>query len=381
MTEAHGPVDVVVVGGGVIGSAAAWRLAARGRSVVLLEQFEPNHRRGASHGTSRIYRQAYEDGFHTTLAGRAFPLWRALEEITGSRVLTLTGAVDHGHPGCVLTRADTLSSLGIAHEVLEPRAAEKRWTGMRFDTAVLHHPAAGRLHADRAVRALQDAARRAGADVRHRVTVREVHGRGSDPEVVTDTGVVRARHVVLAAGAWTRTLLAGANVRPAPELPTLRTTQEQPAHFVPLTDADWPSFVHHPGAELTADGIHREGIYGLGSASGIKIGEHGTGPEVHPDTRDFRPDPAGVQRLVDYAAAWLPGVDADSAAADTCLYTTTPDSRFVVDRIGDVTVAAGFSGHGFKFAPAVGDLVAGLVAGEIRAPQPFRFGARREAVA
>ncbi|MGW0043052.1 FAD-dependent oxidoreductase [Rhodococcus sp. NPDC003348] len=376
MTQVQGPVDVVVVGGGVIGSASAWRSAARGRSVVLLEQFEPDHRRGASHGTSRIYRQAYDDEFHTVLAGRALPLWRELEEISGTDVLTLTGAVDHGNPVAVAARTRTLSGLGVPHELLEPAAAEKRWTGMRFDTTVLHHRGAGRLHADRAVRALQLAAQRAGADVRYRHAVREIHGTGSGVDVVTDVGVVRARHVVLAAGAWTRTLLAGADIRPAPTLPALRTTQEQPAHFAPVTGAEWPSFVHHPGAELAG-----EGIYGLGSASGIKIGEHGTGPEVHPDTRDFRPDPAGVQRLVDYAAAWLPGVDAASAVADTCLYTTTPDGRFVVDRLGDVTVAAGFSGHGFKFAPAIGDLVAGLVAGDVRAPEPFRFGTRRTEVA
>ncbi|MFD1815257.1 FAD-dependent oxidoreductase [Rhodococcus gannanensis] len=370
------PVDVAVVGGGVIGSAAAWRLAARGRSVVQLEQFEPDHRRGASHGTSRIYRQAYDDDFHTLLAGRALPLWRSLEEVTGTSVLTLTGAVDHGRPETVLTRASTLGALGIDHEVLDVPAAESRWPGMRFDTTVLHHPAAGRLHADRAVWALQDAARRAGVEIRHRTPVREIHGLASGVEVVTDVDVIRARHVVLAAGAWTRPLLANTTVRPAPVLPSLRTTQEQPAHFAPVTDADWPSFVHHPGAEL--DG---EGVYGLGSETGVKVGEHGTGPVVHPDTRDHRPDPDGVQRLVDYAATWLPGVDAASAVPDSCLYTSTPDSRFVVDRAGDVTVAAGFSGHGFKFAPAVGELVAGLVAGDVRAPVPFRFGVRRPVVA
>lgn len=376
MVQVNGPVDVVVVGGGVIGSAAAWRLAARGRSVVLLEQFGPGHRRGASHGTSRIYRQAYEDDFHTTLAGRALPLWRAAEKIAGTRVLTLTGAVDHGHPACTLTRARTLAALGIAHEVIDPAEAEKRWPGMRFDTSVLFHPAAGRLHADRSVQVLKDAAQRAGAEVRHRAAVREIHGAATGVEVITDTGVVRARHAVLAAGAWTRSLLASTSIRPTPVLPPLRTTQEQPAHFVPVIDAEWPSFVHHPGAELAG-----EGIYGLGSESGIKIGEHGTGPVVHPDTRDFRADPDGVQRLADYASAWLPGVDASTAAADTCLYTSTPDSRFVVDRLGDVTVAAGFSGHGFKFAPAVGDLVAGLAAGDVRSPEPFRFGPRAAVVA
>src|SRR5690606_3228967 len=113
---------------------------------------------------------------------------------------------------------------------------------------------------------------------------------------------------------------------------------------------------------------------------GIKIGEHGTGAQVEPDNRSFVADPDGVRRLVDYARTWLPGVDAESARADTCLYTTTPDSNFVVDRAGAITVAAGFSGHGFKFAPAIGELVADLADGTATSPEPFRFGARQPAV-
>lgn len=181
---------------------------------------------------------------------------------------------------------------------------------------------------------------------------------------------------MIAAGAWSRRLLSEGGIAPVPHLPRLRTTQEQPAHFAPRTDEQWPAFVHHPGARLTT-----EGIYGLGSDDGIKIGEHGTGPEVDPDARTFEPDPDGIRRLVDYATTWLPGVDPDSVAADTCLYTTTPDSNFVVDRIGEVTVAAGFSGHGFKFAPAIGELVAGLTDGTAATQDPFRLGIRDSAVA
>ncbi|OWY79545.1 MULTISPECIES: FAD-dependent oxidoreductase [Rhodococcus] len=375
MTRVSRLVDVVVVGGGVIGSAAAWRLAARGRTVVLLEQFEQGHHRGASHGSSRIYRQAYDGQFYTALAARALPLWRRLEETTGSRVLELTGAVDHGLPAAVHAKATALYQLGIAHSVLTPAEAQRRWPGIRFDTTVLHHPDAGRLHADRSVAALQRAAAQAGADVRHTTPARTVRETDRGVEIVLDSEVITARHVVVAAGAWTRIVLDGLTGGTAPHLPALRTTQEQPAHFVPLTDAQWPSFVHHRGAEL--DG---EGIYGLGSVDGIKIGEHGTGPQVEPDSRSFVADPDGVRRLVGYARTWLPGVDAGSVRVDTCLYTTTPDSNFVVDRAGAVTVAAGFSGHGFKFAPAIGELVADLADGTATSPEPFRFGARQPAV-
>lgn len=376
MSRNQGRADVVIVGGGVIGSAAAWRLAARGRSVVLLEQFGPGHRRGASHGSSRIYRQAYDGEFYTALAARALPLWRALEDAAGTSVLTLTGAVDHGLPDALAAKASASAALGIPHELLDPAEAGRRWPGIRFDTQVLHHPDAGRLHADRAVQALNCAAARAGADIRHDVAVRGISSTATGVEIVTDRETIPAGHVVVAAGAWTRSLIGDARLDAVPELPRLRTTQEQPAHFAPVTDDDWPSFVHHPGA-----GLATEGIYGLGSDDGIKIGEHGTGPVVDPETRDHRPDPAGVARLVDYAAAWLPGVDSDSVTADTCLYTTTPDSNFVVDRIGDVTVAAGFSGHGFKFAPAIGELVADLADGTTRALEPFRFGDRQAVAA
>ncbi|UYP18319.1 FAD-dependent oxidoreductase [Rhodococcus sp. Z13] len=373
MSRVNGPVDVVIVGGGVMGSAAAWRLAARGRRVTLLEQFERGHHRGASHGSSRIYRQAYDGQFHTALAARALPLWRQLEETTGTRLLDLTGAVDHGLPDAVHAKARSLTELGIDHTLLTPDQAEQRWPGIRFDTTVLFHPDAGRLHADRAVAALQQAAADAGAEVRHTSGVRLIRETTGGVEVVLDDTVIYARHVVVAAGAWTRTLLDAADLTARPVLPPLRTTQEQPAHFVPVSDADWPSFVHHRGAQLTG-----EGIYGLGSIDGIKIGEHGTGPQVDPDTRSFVADPGGVERLVEYARTWLPGVDADSARVDTCLYTTTPDSNFVVDRTGTVTVAAGFSGHGFKFGPAIGELVADLADGIATAPEPFRFGSRQQ---
>lgn len=342
-------MKVVVVGAGIIGACAAWHIAERGHQVTLLEQFGPGHKNGASHGSSRIFRHAYADDYYVSLAARAFTLWRKLEAATSSSVLDLTGAVDHGDPATVNPRISALARAGLEFEVLEPVAAQRRWTGLRFDTTVLHHPAAGRLHADRSVAAAIAAARANGAEIEYHTRVREIAAN----EVVTDGSTFGADVVVLAAGAWTTTIAPGAR------LPPLVTTQEQPAHFVPTTaDSHWPSFVHHPGALLRT-----AGIYGLSSVDGVKIGEHGTGPVVDPRTRDFVPRPDGVQRLVDYARSWLPGVDADSAEALTCLYTSTPDSNFVIERFGNTVVAAGFSGHGFKFAPAVGELVAHLVGG------------------
>jgi sarcosine oxidase len=227
------------------------------------------------------------------------------------------------------------------------------------------------LHAERAVGALWRAARLSGVEVREGATVRDIRSSASGVVVALDDDILRPDHLVVAAGAWTSGLL--------PEqlrLPTLRTTQEQPVHFRSLLDLElWPSFIHHPGGGLGTPG----GIYGLGSVDGIKVGEHGTGPEVDPRNRNRRPDPAGILRLQEYARSWLPGVDADSADPVTCLYTTTPDHHFVVDRVGPITVAAGFSGHGFKFGPALGDLVADLVDGRGPAIDPFSLRGHRSA--
>ncbi|MDV8069748.1 FAD-dependent oxidoreductase [Rhodococcus sp. IEGM 1366] len=365
-------VDVIVIGGGLVGSSVAWRLAARGHSVVQLEQYTPGHKHGASHGTSRIYRQAYDNHLYTGLAASALPLWRELETTTDIGFLELTGAVDHGLPAAVLTKSRVLVEAGIKGEILTPAQASARWPGLRFDTTVLHHPDAGRLHADRAVVALEAGSRLEGADVRHDTRVLAVAEASYGVDVITEGGTLRGRHVVIAAGAWTAELIGRSELGASVVLPTLRTTQEQPAHFAPLDPGTaWPSFVHHPGAELDT-----AGIYGLGSEDGIKIGEHATGPEVTPQTRSYTPDIAGEQRLVDYAEAWLPGVDSTQVESLTCLYTSTPDSNFVIDRVGAITVAAGFSGHGFKFGPALGELVADLVEGNALSPQQFQLGVR-----
>ena len=364
---------VAVIGGGAMGSAAAWQLALRGHRVVLFEQYGPGHTRGASHGSSRIFRHAYPTRRYVSLAARAARLWRQLERVDGQHFYARTGAVDHGDPASLQALAHRLREAGLEHTLLRPSAAELQWPGLRFDTMVLHHAEAGRLNADLAVAAMQRRASAEGAEIWHHSPVTGIRLSASGVRVLTASGSIRFDQVVTAAGAWTPELLAA--VPPlAREIPELTTTQEQPAHFVPLqTPVGWPTFIHHPGAEYQGPGI-----YGLASTDGIKVGEHGTGPRVEPATRDFLPDPGGISRLRHYVARWLPGVDPTTASATTCLYTTTPDHNFIVDRRGPITVAAGFSGHGFKFAPAIGELVAGLVNGSADTPDLFALGRHRQ---
>src|SRR3954471_17724870 len=130
-------VDVVVVGAGAMGSATAWWLARRGVEVVLLEQFEPGHTRGSSHGVTRIFRLAYYDPFYVRMAQATLPLWRELEDDAGEPLLDITGAVDHGDPRAVGMVADALQACGAPFQRLTPAAAGERWPAMRFDRDAL----------------------------------------------------------------------------------------------------------------------------------------------------------------------------------------------------------------------------------------------------
>jgi sarcosine oxidase len=347
---------VIVVGGGVMGSSAAWQLASRGAEVTLLEQFTPGHGLGSSHGSSRIFRLAYADPFYVALAVRALPLWRRLEEEADTGVLTLTGAVDHGPAAATQALRVALATAGRPFEPLVPAQVAERWPGLRAESTALFHPEAGRVHAEHAVTAFQRAARRRGATVRHGVKAVAVRPRGESAEVATSDGAaLTADAVVVAVGGWAPAVLP----RLVPRVPRLRVTLEQPAHFPAADPLSWPSFIHHGGQALDVAG----GVYGLGSADGVKAGFHGIGPVIDPDHGERTADPARLAVLRDYARRWLPGADADRAEATTCLYTTTPDHDFVIDRTGPITVLAGFSGHGFKFAPVIGELAADLVDG------------------
>lgn len=348
---------IVIVGGGVAGSATAWQAASRGADVVLLEQFRPRHDKGSSHGTSRIFRLAYADELYVGIATRALDLWRRLEALTGAHLLALNGAVDHGPVEVTEALAKSLAVHGHESQLLTPAEAQRRWPQFRFDTSVLFHAAAGRVHPDDAVSALQQAAARAGAEIRRGTRVASVRDHGGTARVTLAGGeTLEADVAVIAAGAWLPSLFGDLF-----DLPALRVTQEQPIHLPAPSAASWPAFIHHaPG-----------GVYGTGSVEGVKIGHHSAEYVVDPDNRDRGIDRARVAALVDYARAWLPGADSTRPSASTCLYTSTADGDFVIDRRGPLVVASPCSGHGFKHGPAIGEMVAALALDGRPAPERF----------
>lgn len=365
--------DVVVVGGGVMGSAAAWALARRGVGVVLLERFGPGHAFGASHGSARIYRSTYAQPHHQALVAEARQLWAELEAETGTTLLHPASGVSTAGPSGEARLREVAAAMevsGVPHEWLSAAEAGDRWPGMRFPGPVLHEPhTAGRLDADAAVTALEHAAGQHGAVVRHHRRVTAVEADGDGVLVRSAAGAaIRARTAVVAAGAWTADVLG--DLVP---LPDLRVTQEQPAHFAPrIAGLEWPAFTADPEP---AEGWP-SGVYGLHSpGEGVKVGFHGVGPEVHPDARSYAAEPGQLAQLQEYVRRWLPGLDAESAEPISCTYTSTATGEFVLDRVGPVVVAAGFSGHGFKGATAIGRVLADLATGTPPRAEAFRLAA------
>jgi len=348
--------DAIVVGGGAMGSATAWQLARRGRSVLLLERFRAGHNYGASHGGVRIFRYGYENPSYVRMVQEALPLWRELEAESGEMLLELTGALDHGPEAAIDTLEAAYRDCGVAHERLTPLAATERWPGLRFDSAVLAQPDAGRTRAAATVAALQRMAAAHGADVRYDLRVTGMEQVSDGVIVFTEHETFAAPSAVVAVGAWTGALLEPLGI----PLPRLTTTEEQVFHFEPREASPggnpWPSFMHRG----------RQIWYGLEApGEGIKLGEHHAGRpcDPEPDKRSFAIDPSARERAVRYAHHWLPGVDAEPRAEATCLYTTTPSEDFVIGRHGSIVMAAGFSGHGFKFTPLIGARLADLAVG------------------
>lgn len=334
--------DVVVVGGGAHGAATAWHLARRGRSVALLERFDAGHVRGSSHGGSRIFRLAYPDADYARMAVEAQRGWRELEDDCGEVLLEVTGGIDHGE---VTDVVKATKAAGIPFERLSPHEAAERWPAMRFDDRVVFQPDAGRCLADRAVAALHRRAGDHGADVRFGTEVLDVVPAGDGVEVRTADATWQADVAVVAAGAWGPKLLGDL-------LPHTVVTEERVLHF--RGPDDLPSFIHWQP-------MSRYGLVTPGE--GVKVGEHHAGPVVDPDARGFEVPGDVRSRISAYVQAWLPGLDPDPVSSATCLYTTTPDQSFVLERRGPVVAVSCCSGHGFKFTPEIGRRAADLAIG------------------
>lgn len=365
--------SIIIVGAGLAGASAAWRLAQRGHDVTVLERTSPANEFGSSHGSARIFRYAYPDPFYVDLVVESSRGWSELATAHGSELITPTGAVDYGNTRDPERLAEVLAAAGVPHELLTADAARARWD-FAFDTAVLWQPGAGVIDAERSVGAMIAQAQRHGARVLGDQPVTRVQKTTAGYRVLTAVGgAFEAEQVVVAAGGWLPDLL-GELALPddfVQAFPALTVRQEQAYHF-PYRDAQlaWPTFIHK---------TDRMQVYGLPGGRdaghrGQKVAEYNGGkPISSAAANDQIIDPANRRRVVDYVQRYLPGLVPEPYAETTCLFTSTPNEDFVIDRIEGITVLSPCSGHGAKFAPLIGELAAALVAGE-EVPSRFRPG-------
>ena len=347
---------MIIVGGGVMGMAAARALATRGRTVLLLERFTFGHGSGSSGGPTRNFRLTYHDPVYVRMAREALVRWRALESEAGEELLRVVGGLDVGE--ATNLSAAALEAAGESFE--RPSAAEvaDRWPMLRFDgaSAFVYQSEGAILRADEASDVQVRQARAAGAELRERTVVDALRPAGDGVEIVTSDGeVIRAPVAVVAAGAWAASLLGHAGIHLA-----LRPTLEQSTHFdageegssIP-TVIDWDSSPHQPPYLVPNP-------FRLGE---IKAGEHLSGPVIDPDARSFEPDADREAHTVTWVGEHLASRP-PLLRTETCLYTTTPDEDFVIDRTGPIVIGSPCSGHGFKFAPLIGEALADLATGE-----------------
>jgi sarcosine oxidase len=367
-------VEVAVVGAGLLGSATARTLAARGAPVRLFEQFALGHARGSSHGATRIFRYSYPDPCYVEMAVRAGEAWARLTAEAGEELLVRTGGLDAG-PGAE-DCAKALAGCGVAHEWLTGAQVRERFPGIgaRPGERMLFQPDSGVSLAGRTVAALQRLARRDGAAIHAGTPVLGIEAGGDQVLLRTAAGEVTARAAVITAGPWAQGVLAG----PLPQAPRLTVTVQQVRYFTPRDPAAaWPTLIEWP-----PEGLCWYAVPAAGDAPGVKVAAHIPGRPVDPRDGPFTEiDPAPEQAAARYVRDRLPGLHPAGLAAETCLYTMTPDEDFVLDRAGPLIVGGGGSGHAFKFGPLLGEFLADLALGlDIPVPRE-RFALRRPSLA
>jgi sarcosine oxidase len=351
--------DAIVVGVGGMGSAALYHLTRRGARVLGLERFAIPHDQGSSHGRSRIIRLAYwEHPSYVPLLQRAYALWCDLETQAGEPLLVTTGSVDAGPPEsqAVTGAIRACETFGLQHELHDGASLRARFPGYHLpaDFVALYQPEGGVLLPERCITAHVVAAQRAGADVRVGETVLDWRDREDGIDVRTDRGAYACRQLVVTAGAWTGQLINGLRGLLSPERQVMLWTEPRlPEYFVA---ARFPVvYLHAPDGSFYA-------LPALDGA-GFKFGKyHHLRQQVDPDTMDRECHDEDERVLREGLRRYFPDADGPTQAMKTCIFTNTSDEHFVITRPAGsrMAVAAGFSGHGFKFCTVVGEILADL---------------------
>ncbi|MFB4351610.1 N-methyl-L-tryptophan oxidase [Microbacterium sp. LS_15] len=350
--------EVAVVGMGALGSAATYHLARRGARVVAFEQYELGHVRGASHDTSRIVRTSYGSSAYVRLAQSAYRDWADLEAESGERLLTITGGIimlPVAGPYSASDFTAALTECDVEHELLSPAEVHARWPQFHVpdDVETVYTADTGIAHASRTVATLQMRARVHGADIRDRTPVVALEPDGDGVIVRTAQGDIRARKVIVTADAWTNELL-----EPLGAAIPLDIMQEQVSYFRPEhpEQYDRSSFP----VWIWEDDECYYGFPTYGEPT-IKAARDVSENRMTPATRSFVPSPELIEQLTGFMHDVIPGSGPELRTV-TCQYALTKDRRFVLSALPqhpDIIVGLA-AGHGFKFTPALGRVLAEL---------------------
>ena len=365
--------DVAVIGLGAMGSAALFELARRGKRAIGIEQFEPGHDRGSSHGESRIIRLSYfEHPSYVPLARRALEKWRELEQLCGQTILTVTGMLEAGYPGCSVVEGSLEASRQhrLEHEILGAAEINRRFPAFRLPShwTGLFQPDAGFLRPELAIQQFVAQAERHGAEVRTRTRVLAIEPLGAGVRVRTTGGVIEAGSVIVSTGAWIGDF--------APDLrPQLTLTRQVLGWFSPLRPAHYTP-ENCPVFMLESE---NDACYGFPdfAGTGVKTASHRKGAVLaNADALSQDGDTADEAQIRRMLALAMPDANGPLRAMRTCIYTRTPDEDFVIDRSPvdpRVVLASPCSGHGFKFASVIGEVLADLALGKTPANDISRF--------
>lgn len=353
--------DVIIAGAGSMGMSAGYELARRGLKTLLIDAFDPPHGQGSHHGDTRLIRHVYSGGpDYVKLALRADELWQELEDASGEKLLDRTGVLNLFDPSAYSygDRFQYSADLGVPFEDLSAEQVRERWQAVRLPDAyrAMYEPEAGLLYSDKCVAAFRKLALQAGAKLLTNAFVTRIEPAASFVTVHTDRGEYIAGKVIVSAGAWFKTL------EPFVRLP-IRAVRKVVGWFEPKSnayDADrFPGFTFGDGTG---------GYYGFPSVggAGVKIGRHDLGCEWKPgeELAPYGAYPEDEGDLRKALNAFLPGAAGKLLRGSACKYELTPDEHFIIDKHpehSNVLLAGGFSGHGFKFSSAVGELLANQI--------------------
>jgi sarcosine oxidase len=353
--------DVAIAGLGAMGSAVAWQLAARGQRVIGFDRFHPPHAMGSSTGRSRIIREAYWEGpSYVPLVRRAYELWADLERGAGQPLLRPTGGLTIGAPDGSLVSGALASARahGVPHELLDAAAVRARFPAFHPDDALvgLLEPRAGVLMPEDAIAAMLHQAAGKGAELRFDEPVLSWQADGEGVEVTTPSGTVSASRLILSSGAWMSHELIQ---RPLP----LSVARQVMFWLRPAGGADRFSPGRFPiWLWETREGPTWYGFPDLGD--GPKVARHHGGQTTTAESVSRAIGPDEALPMLEFVASAIPPLHGPVSDARVCLYTNTPDEHFILDRHPahpGVLIASPCSGHGFKFAPTIGELLADLV--------------------